>query len=62
MEPKEAVAAPKKRGRRTKDEIEAERGATLAKEVARLSLSQLERFASALPSAEAEYLRGKLEK
>lgn len=59
MDEKQSTA-PKKRTRRTKDELEADRGKSLAKEVARLSLSNLAACASAMPAEEAAYLAKKL--
>lgn len=56
----EPVKETKRRGRRTRDEIEAARGETLAREVARLSLSQLAAFAAALPEEEAAFIASKI--
>jgi hypothetical protein len=56
----EPTKEPKKRTRRTKEEMEAARGAELAREVGRLSLSQLASFAQALSAEVGEYVTEKI--
>jgi hypothetical protein len=58
----EKQPAPKKRTRRTKEEMEAARGAELAREVGRLSLSQLASFATALDSEVSAFITEKIGK